>query len=106
LSKNNSSQNILQGILCICNIKGKQAKDIDFIRHFCSDSLGVKIVIDEITRLGAKPKRGSGKHRLTRIKVCDSDLTMITFYFNIRSPTHFCSGQNSNFIIVEKQVHI
>ena len=23
---------------------------------------------------------------------------MITFYFNIRSPTHFCSGQNSNLL--------
>jgi len=56
--------------------KAEKAKDIDFIRHFCSESLGVKIVIDEITRLGAKPKRGSGKHSLTRIKVCDSAMTM------------------------------
>ncbi|VDI31341.1 Hypothetical predicted protein [Mytilus galloprovincialis] len=46
---------------------GSKMKDTEFIQGLCSDSLGIdNIAIDEITRLGAKPKKGSGKSRLTR----------------------------------------
>ncbi|CAG2208047.1 unnamed protein product [Mytilus edulis] len=48
-------------------------KDTEFIQGLCSDSLGVdNIDIDEITRLGVKPKKGSGKFRLTRLVVKDN----------------------------------
>ncbi|CAC5406564.1 unnamed protein product [Mytilus coruscus] len=48
-------------------------KDTEFIQALSRDSLGIdNIVIDEITRLGAKPKKGSGKFKLTRLIVKDN----------------------------------
>ncbi|VDI76101.1 Hypothetical predicted protein [Mytilus galloprovincialis] len=50
-----------------------KVKDTEFIQGLCSDSLGIdNIAIDEITRLDAKPKKGSGKFRLTKLVVKDN----------------------------------
>lgn len=46
--------------------------DLECVTDLCSQSLGVNdIVVEELTRLGAKSKRGPGKHRLLRFKVTD-----------------------------------
>lgn len=46
--------------------------DLEFVTDLCSQSLGANdIVVEGLTRLGAKWKRGPGKHRLLRFKVTD-----------------------------------